>query len=311
MRFKNHGLDQIDVLDNGPGIAPYNYEPLALRNYTSKLYTYEDLDNVQTFGFRGEALSSLCAVSTLTVVTCQPSNVPHGTKLEFETSGKLKSQSLIASERGTKATVRDLFKNLSVRRSILERNSKREWTKVITLLHQYASIATGVRFSVSQQATNGQRMILFTTRGDTTTTRDNLVSVFGSKAVRVLIPLDLTLEMEPTKKKWVLPGESSAAKIQVRICGHVSPPVHGEGRQTPDRQMFYVNGRPCKLPQFAKVFNEVYKSYSTSKSPFLFVDIQLDTHLYDVNVSPDKRTILLHEQGRMLDTLKESLAELF
>jgi DNA mismatch repair protein PMS2 len=75
--------------------------------------------------------------------------------------------------------------------------------------------------------------------------------------------------------------------------------------------MFYVNGRPCGLPQFAKVFNEVYRSYNSSQSPFIFADIQLDTHLYDVNVSPDKRTILLHDQGQMLDNLRESLVELF
>ncbi len=86
--------------------------------------------------------------------------------------------------------------------------------------------------------------------------------------------------------------------------GHVSRPAHGEGRQTPDRQMFYVNGRPCGLPQFAKVFNEVYRSYNASQSPFIFADVRLDTHLYDVNVSPDKRSILLHDQGRMLDNLR-------
>lgn len=63
----------------------------------------------------------------------------------------------------------------------------------------------------------------------------------------------------------------------MHIAGHVSRPVFGEGRQTPDRQMFFVNSRPCGLPQVAKVFNEVYKSYNVSQSPFIFANILLDT----------------------------------
>lgn len=64
---------------------------------------------------------------------------------------------------------------------------------------------------------------------------------------------------------------------QVRVVGHVSRPVFGEGRQTPDRQMFFVNGRPAALPQVAKVFNEVYKSYNLAQSPFIFANVVLDT----------------------------------
>jgi DNA mismatch repair protein PMS2 len=85
--------------------------------------------------------------------------------------------------------------------------------------------------------------------------------------------------------------------------------------------MFFVNTRPCVLPQVAKVFNEVYKSYNISQSPFIIADILLDTSMwyrnilnfllivldaYDVNVSPDKRTILLHEQNTLLDVLRVS-----
>ena len=116
------------------------------------------------------------------------------------------------------------------------------------------------------------------------------------------------------KKGKNLAVEHSADRIrskQVRIVGHVSRPTVGEGRQTPDRQMFFVNGRPCVLPQVAKAMNEVYKTYNLSQSPFIFADVQLDTNAYDVNVSPDKRTILLHEQGELLDSLREALTDLF
>lgn len=301
----------IEVQDNGTGISPENHESLALKHYTSKLSTYSDLSTLETFGFRGEALSSLCALSKFTVVTCLQADAPKGSKLEFETSGKLKSTSMVAAQRGTTVSVENLFKNLPVRRRELERNIKREWGKVISLLNQYACIQTGVKFTVSQQPNKGKRIVLFSTKGNKST-RENIVNVFGAKTMAGLVVLDLKLDLEPTSgstQKWSTQKDGDTHEVLIR--GHVSRPVHGEGRQTPDRQMFYVNSRPCALPQFAKVFNEVYRSYNSSQSPFIFADIQLDTHLYDVNVSPDKRTILLHDQGRMLDNLRESLIELF
>ncbi|KAM7217532.1 mismatch repair endonuclease PMS2 [Rhypophila decipiens] len=312
VRFKNQGLDAIEVQDNGSGISPENYESIALKHYTSKLSTYDDLSTLQTFGFRGEALSSLCALSNFYLTTCTQKEAPRARKLEFETSGKLKSTSMVSGKKGTTVVVENLFHNLPVRRRELERNIKREWGKVITLLNKYACIQTGVKFTVSQQPTKGKKMVLFSTKGNSTT-RENIINVFGVKTISALVPMDLKLELVPTTgalgKGKARADDSTAA--EVRVQGHVSKPSHGEGRQTPDRQMFYINGRPCGLPQFAKVFNEVYRSYNTSQSPFIFADIQLDTHLYDVNVSPDKRTILLHDQGQMLDNLRESLIELF
>ncbi|TLD14421.1 uncharacterized protein PgNI_03777 [Pyricularia grisea] len=314
VRFKNQGLDSIEVQDNGCGIAPQNYAGVALKHYTSKLSSFADLDTLHTFGFRGEALSSLCALSHFTVTTCLQSDVPRGTKLEFEVSGKLKSTSLVAAQKGTVVTVETLFHNLPVRRRELERNIKREWGKVINLLNQYACIQTGIKFTVSQQPTKGKRTVLFSTKGNKST-RENIVNVFGAKTLSALITLDLELELEPTTSKVTAAATGSTRQqgeaTTVFVRGHVSRPARGEGRQTPDRQMFYVNGRPCILPQFAKVFNEVYKTYNSTQSPFIFADIQLDTHLYDVNVSPDKRSILLHDQGRMLDNMREALIELF
>jgi DNA mismatch repair protein PMS2 len=299
------------VQDNGDGISPRNYETLALKHHTSKLSTYSDLTTLQTFGFRGEALSSLCALSHFSVITCLAQDAPKGTKLEFEVSGKLKGTSVVAAQKGTTVSVENLFNNLPVRRRELERNIKREWNRVVGVLGQYACIQTGVKFSVTQQAGKGKKTTLFSTKGNQST-RENIVNVFGAKTLTALVALDLNLEMEPTSapsQRWST--QEDGGKKEIRIVGHISRPASGEGRQTPDRQMFFVNARPCGLPQVAKAFNEVYKSYNASQSPFIFANIELDTHLYDVNVSPDKRTIMLHDQNRMLESLKTALTALF
>lgn len=297
--------------DNGDGISPQNYETIALKHHTSKLASYADLTTLNTFGFRGEALSSLCALSRLSITTCLAADAPKGTKLEFDISGALSNTSVVAAQKGTTISVEGLFNNLPVRRRELERNVKREWSRVVGALGQYACIQTGVKISVTHTVGKGRKTTVFSTKGNPTT-RENIVNVFGAKTLTALLALDLRLEMEPSSgpsQRWST--QEDGGMKQVRIVGHISRPAYGEGRQTPDRQMFFVNTRPCGLPQVAKAFNEVYKSYNTSQSPFIFANIEMDTHLYDVNVSPDKRTILLHDQAQMLECLKTSLTALF
>ena len=127
----------------------------ALKHYTSKLRNYSDLESISTFGFRGEALSSLCALSDLTITTARACDAPKGVKLVFETSGKLIAQNVVAASKGTAVCSANLFKTLPVRRKELERNIKREYTKVLGYLQAYASICVGVKFSVFHQPVKG------------------------------------------------------------------------------------------------------------------------------------------------------------
>ena len=280
----------------------------ALKHYTSKLSSFNDLSSLQTFGFRGEALSSLCALADFHVITAQADQVPKANRLDFEISGKLRKTQIVAGQKGTTASVEGIFKRLPVRRRELEKNIKREYGKVLNLLHAYACISTGVRFSVRNTVGRTKNVVVFSTNGNLTT-KENIANVYGAKTLSALIPLDLELEFEPSAVSRRANKDEQLNQIQVR--GHISRPVFGEGRQTPDRQMFFVNSRPCGLPQIAKAFNEVYKSFNVSQSPFVFADFRMDTNAYDVNVSPDKRTILLHDAGALVESLKESLVQLF
>ncbi|RCI14007.1 hypothetical protein L249_8133 [Ophiocordyceps polyrhachis-furcata BCC 54312] len=307
VRFKNQGLDLIEVQDNGSGISPANYAYVALKHHTSKLSSFSDLASLQSFGFRGEALASLCALSRLVITTCVQADVPKGSRLSFDTSGVLTETAVVASHRGTTVSVNGLFQNLPVRRRELERNIKREWLKVCALLHQYACIQTKVKFSVSQQPSRGNRTVLFSTRGNATT-RENIMNIFGTRIISGLIPVDLSLNLQSSTPNL---DSRDVGYYEGRLVGYVSRPSSRDGRHTPDRQMLFVNGRPCSLPRFVKTFNEVYRSYNSSQSPFIFVDLRLDTHRYDVNVSPDKLSILLHDQSLLLKGLRTSLDELF
>lgn len=285
-----------------------------MKHYTSKLRNYDDLSNLETFGFRGEALSSLCALSDFRIITAQAHEAPKATKLEFEHSGKLKSTSVVAGTRGTLVSVEKLFHNLPVRRRELEKNIKREYGKVLGLLQAYACVSTNVRFSVKSLMGKGKSAVVFATKSNATT-KENIANIYGAKSISALMPLDLELEFEPSRPLGRLSkrsnGDESREPNKIFVSGHISRPIFGEGRTTPDRQAFFVNGRPCGLPQIAKAFNEVYKSFNVSQSPFIFADFRMDTSAYDVNVSPDKRTILLHDAAALIESLKENLVSLF
>ncbi|KAJ5984270.1 hypothetical protein N7481_006369 [Penicillium waksmanii] len=233
---------------------------------------------------------------------------PRANKLDFEASGKLQKTQIVAGQKGTTASVEGIFKRLPVRRRELEKNIKREYGKVLNLLHAYACISAGVRFSVKNTVGKTKNVVVFSTNANRTT-RENIANVYGAKTLSALIPLDLKLEFEPSVSMKRAGGGNKSNQMVVQ--GHISRPVFGEGRQTPDRQMFFVNSRPCGLPQIAKAFNEAYKSFNVSQSPFIFADFQMDTDAYDVNVSPDKRQILIHDAAALIESLKTSLVQLF
>lgn len=212
VRFKNNGLEAIEVQDNGSGISSDNYETIALKHYTSKLATYQDLSSIETFGFRGEALSSLCALSKFHVVTAQEDEAPKGAKLDFETSGKLKTRSVIACQRGTTVCVENLFANLPVRRRELEKNIKREYSKVLGVLQAYACISTQARITVSNVSSKGKKAIVFSTRTNPST-RENIANVFGAKSLAGL--LDMTIDLEMTSAENVESRRADSEYVQI------------------------------------------------------------------------------------------------
>ena len=166
-----------------------------MKHYTSKLSTYDDLTTLKTFGFRGEALSSLCAVSDLHINTARQDEAPKGARLDFEVSGKLKGTQIIASQKGTTVVVGTVFKNLPVRRQELVRNIKREYGRVLGILQAYACISTNVKFSVSNTMGKGKKTVAFATKSNKTT-RENIANVFGAKTLGALVALELDFEME-------------------------------------------------------------------------------------------------------------------
>ncbi|ETW76828.1 hypothetical protein HETIRDRAFT_66078 [Heterobasidion irregulare TC 32-1] len=315
VRFKDYGLKSIEVIDNGCGIAPADYDSIALKHHTSKLAAFADLSTVRSFGFRGEALSSLCGLSAhVAVTTATAAEAPMGTVLEIDAHGRVASKSgKAARQRGTTVAVAGLFAPLPVRRRELERNAKREFGKALHLLTAYALVPCtradrGVRLSVSNHPDGGRKTVQMRTDG-TPSLKAAVCALWGPKALEGVVELDIAFEVETEKAVLRRRGAdaSGASSNAVRVRGLVSRFSAGCGRAGADRQFFFINGRPCSPTKVQRAFNEVYRGFNAGQAPFVVADFILPTDSCDVNVSPDKRTILLHSEANLIEALKVRL----
>ncbi|WFD35497.1 ATP-binding mismatch repair protein [Malassezia cuniculi] len=296
VQFKGHGAEAVQVSDNGHGIQPADYASLALRHHTSKLESFEDLDGVTTYGFRGEALAAMCAVGTLVMTTATREQAPVATVLEFESSGALKSADKKAARaHGTTAVVSDLFAKLPVRRRELEKHVRREYAKAHALIQAYALITAGVRWETSlvNSGKKQSQLVVQASSGDSHVMA-NVKALFGARAAGTLTQLALDV-----------------ADVHATVTGMISRPSAGSGRSSGDRQFFYINGRPWEAPRVARIFNDVYRQYNALQVPFVVADFRLPTDAYDVNVTPDKRTVYVHNEDILLDGLRDALDAFF
>ncbi|XP_020290349.1 mismatch repair endonuclease PMS2 isoform X2 [Pseudomyrmex gracilis] len=302
VKLTDYGKTCISVSDNGSGILEQDFEGLGLKHHTSKLREFTDLVEVNTFGFRGEALSSLCALSELIVVTRHPSS-DHGFKLEFDRNGVLVKKTPCARDKGTTVHVTNIFKNLPVRAKEFQKNLKKEYARAIQVLYSYCLISTNIRITCHNSISGKSPNLVMATRS-ANNILDNINCVFGKKSVDNIVKLELQYPDETVLQEYNLPNDVTVDfdwECYVSTCNHTI------GRSAPDRQFLYVNGRPCDLTKVSKLINNIYHRYNNKQYPFVLLNIKLDRQCADVNVTPDKRTIFFTQERLILATLKHSL----
>ncbi|XP_066496461.1 mismatch repair endonuclease PMS2 [Tiliqua scincoides] len=308
VKLKDYGVDLIEVSDNGSGVEEENFAGLTLKHYTSKIRDFSDLIRVETFGFRGEALSSLCALSDVSICTCHKF-AKVGTRLVFDHGGKITLQTPYPRPPGTTVSVQHLFRTLPVRHKEFQRNIKKEYAKMVQILQAYCLISTGVRINCTNQIGQGKKQLVISTCGSSAL-KENIGAIFGQKQLHSLIPFVQLPPSEAVCEEYGLDSSDMPTNFYT-ISGFVSHCDHGVGRSTPDRQFFFINQRPCDPVKVSRVVNEVYHMYNRHQYPFIVLDICADSECVDINVTPDKRQILVQEEKFLLAVLKTSLIEMF
>lgn len=274
------GRTAIQIIDNGVGMSVTDALVAFQRHATSKISTPEDLYSLSTFGFRGEALASIAAVSEVQLRTRREEDEV-GTCVTIH-GGDAPSQEPVSCPKGCDFTVKNLFFNLPARRKFLKSNQT-ELSNIMKEVERIAIVHPEVAVSVFHQ--NSEILSL----PSVNSVKQRISAIFGNGINKSLIPVST---------------ETSA----VSVSGYVSnfDGVKKKGAE----QFFFVNGRYMRHPYFHKAVLEPYENMvpaSEQPSYFLFLTVPADS--IDVNIHPTKTEIKFEEEQLVWKILNAAVRE--
>ena len=280
VEIKDGGISFIRVTDNGGGI-PKDQVPLAfLRHATSKIQRVEDLLWISSLGFRGEALSSISAVSQMEVITKTPEALT-GVRYIIE-GGQEKALEEIGAPNGTTMLVRNLFYNTPARGKFLK-TAMTEAGYVSSYIEQLALSHQNISF---KYMVNGQTRLH--TSGNANL-KDVIYGIYGRDITRELLPVSIER-----------PG--------ISISGFIGKPVVARGNR--NFENYYINGRYVKSKLLMKAIEEAYKPFMMQhKYPFVCLHYTIEGEAIDVNVHPTKMEVRFQNQGVVYNATYDMIQE--
>lgn len=282
VEIKNGGTELIRVTDNGCGIDDDQCRNAFLRHATSKLRTINDLDNLASLGFRGEALSSISAVSKTEMIT-KPHGEMLGTHIAVE-GGTLISQNEVGAPDGTTIVIRQLFYNTPARRKFLK-TPQSEGASIEDIMEKFALSHPEISF---QFILNGKNKI--STAGNNNT-KDVVYHIFGKDIYKSLLPVNY---------------ESNG----ISITGFTAKPEFVYPAR--NGEIYFINGRYVKSKIVQTAIEEVYRRYLMQHEfPFCVLYINLSPETVDVNVHPQKMEVRFSDNNLVRESVIESLNSAF
>lgn len=275
VEIRGGGKSYIRVTDNGCGI-PAEEVPVAFeRHATGKISELDDLSHIETLGFRGEALASICAISRMTIYT-KTADSPLGTKMEIQ-GGRVLPTEPVGVNKGTTMIVEDVFYNTPARRKFM-RSDAAEASAIIDLVQKLALFYANIGFQIIN---NGKTVL--TTSGD----GDSLHAI-----TRVYPTKDFSNLLE-------IHGEY--------VTGYISDP--GVTKTNRTGQIFFVNGRYIKSDVIEKGLMEGYGDRIFSGHPIAVLFLQVPPDSIDVNIHPNKKEVKFLDAGRIKSDLAQAVRD--
>ncbi len=282
IEINNGGKDLIKITDNGCGIERDFVEVAFLRHATSKIENIDDLRNVMTMGFRGEALSSIASVSSVELVT-KTKNDELGYKIELE-GGKVTNKEEVAALHGTSFKIKNLFFNVPARLKFLKKTSS-ESSAVTDLINKFALGNPNVSFKYINNATT-----LLDTSGDGDL-KKVIFNIYGRNVAKALIDLDYKDKL-------------------IKLTGYVCKGE--EYRSNRGYCNFYINGRYVKSDILQKAVEDGYKGkLPIGKFPIYVIKMEIDPEEVDVNVHPTKLEVRFRDEDFVYESVYGAIITLF
>ena len=277
------GFDLIAIADNGIGISEDDIALSVDRHATSKLNSFDDLNEIYTMGFRGEALASIGMVSELSVASKTRDGDGKIVSVHF---GKKSSVESHGMSFGTTVTVRDLFKNTPARLSF-QRRPATENAKIVDVIISHAIANNSVGFKL----VSDQKTILNIPASETTA--DRLYDILGGQASELI-------ELNSPAQDSEVPGDE-------HWHGWISTPDITRGKG--DEVYVLINDRPVASGPFHQAIRRGYKTrLMQGRHPIAVLSLNLPASEVDVNVHPTKREVRLKHSWRVLERLERAIA---
>lgn len=278
IEIKDGGISFIRITDNGCGIPQDEVQRAFLRHSTSKIETVEDLSHIASLGFRGEALSSIAAVTRTELIT-KTADAEFGTRYVIE-GGKEVSLEDTGAPNGTTFLVHQLFYNVPARRKFLK-TPMTEAGHVQDLLMHLALSHPEVAF---QFLNNGQEKLRTSGNGKL---KDVIYNVYGRDVAANLIEIDYE-------------------KNGIHITGFLGKPIITRGNR--NFENFFVNGRYVKSAMISKSVEDAYRDFVMQhKFPFAVLHFHLSGENVDINVHPTKMELRFSRQQEVYNTVFEAV----
>ncbi|KAK0396681.1 hypothetical protein QR680_001810 [Steinernema hermaphroditum] len=288
IKAKEYGHESLEISDNGCGISPDDFDALCKPHSTSKISNVDDFRTLETFGFRGEALNALSAISKVSITTrCRGCAL--GTRLDFNHKGDIISRKSVPRQYGTSIIAHNLFETFPVRRQEFERHARREFCKLMAVVQSFALSRPDVRF-ICTSTVGTKRTESLATPGFNASLGDVIKALFGAKAEKAdVLKIIHTPPNENISALYNATEQDKSFYSQLRIEGFVSSCEHGSGRNNPDRQFVYVNKRPVEYSKICRIVNQIYQQYNKGRYCMLVAFITVPPEHIDVNGNQDHR----------------------
>lgn len=282
--IKDAGRTNILIQDNGKGMTPDDAIMSFHRHSTSKLKNVDDLFNLRTKGFRGEALASIAAISQVVMKTKQENSKENGYFVEYS-GGELLEKEECVCDSGTTIEVKNIFYNVPARRNFLKSNSV-EFTHIRHEFERIAIAHCDVKLILVQNDTEIYNLAV-------SNSRKRITDVLGKNSNEKLVPISEITDI-------------------VSIHGFVGKPEHA--KRTRGEQYFFVNNRFFKHAYFHHAITKAFKNLIPDKIfPSYFIFLDIDTGKIDINVHPSKTEITFEESkfiySILLSSVKQALGK--
>lgn len=279
--IEGSGVDFIRVRDDGRGISPEDLPRSVLRHATSKIRSIEDLDDLRTLGFRGEALPSIASVSKMEIIT-RPKEEISGMLLRLEGGEQVEFKE-IGCPPGTTVTVENLFFNTPARRKFLK-SANTEFGLISDVIGRLSLAHPEVAFTLKHP-----KVVVLQTPGRGRLL-ESIAAVLGQTTARRVLPISFS------RKEWSMEG-------------YISPP--DLVRSTRQGETIIVNGRIIRSPLISRAIAEGYHTLIPNKLyPITILSLQLPPHEYDVNVHPTKMEIRFHQEKELAEFISEGVRKI-